>query len=470
MTEYADATAAAEAVRAGDVSPSELVDDAIGRIEAVNPELNAVVNPLFESARTEAAGELPDGPFRGVPFLFKDLSGVRAGDPYHMGNVRLKELDHRATITTSFARRMVQAGFVTVGKTNTPEFGSMPTTEPVAYGPTHNPWHPLHSPGGSSGGSAAAVAAGLVPVASAGDGGGSIRIPAAACGLVGLKPSRGRVSTAPAGEVWAGAAIELVVSRSVRDTAAVLDVAAGPEVGDRYWIPAPAEPYAGLVGTDTGSLRIGVAPGLDGIRIDDEVAAAVTETGQLLEQLGHRVDVDQPAALTQGDPDRQFARVLAAATALDFDHLAEILGRPLTENDVEPTNWWFAEYGRKLSATEYLHARQWWDDLGLRMTQWWAAGHDILVAPTLTRTAPPLGWFDDRATSGERIRSLIPYTWPFNVTGQPAISVPLHHSSDGFPIGIQLVAAPGREDLLIQLAAQLEQARPWADRRPPIHA
>ncbi|MCP3911695.1 MAG: amidase [Actinomycetia bacterium] len=447
-----------------------MVDGAIDRIERVNPELNAVIIPLFEQARAEAAGDLPDGPFRGVPFLFKDLSGVRAGDPYHMGNLGLKELDHHATVTTSFARRIVDAGFVTVGKTNTPELGSLPTTEPVAYGPTHNPWNPEHSPGGSSGGSAASVAAGLVPVASAGDGGGSIRIPAAACGLVGLKPSRGRVSTAPAGEVWAGAAIELVVSRSVRDTAALLDVAAGPELGDRYAMLAPASPYLDLVGADPGSLRVGLTPGLDGVPIDAEVAEAVTSTGQLLEQLGHRVDVDQPAALAEGDPDRNFSRVLAAATALDFDHLAEIIGRPLTENDVESTNWWFAEYGRKLSATEYLHAREWWDNLGLRMAQWWAAGHDILVTPTLTRTATPLGWFDDRVTSGDRIRSLIPYTWPFNVTGQPAISVPLHHSSDGFPIGVQLVAAPGREDLLIQLAAQLEQAQPWGGRRPPIHA
>ena len=470
MDGFVDAIAAAAAVRNREVSPVELVDDAIERIERVNPELNAVIAPLFDQARAEAAGALPDGPFRGVPFLFKDLVSVRAGDPYHQGNMRLKELGHRATETTAYARRIVEAGFVTVGRTNTPEFGSLPTTEPVAYGPTRNPWNPEHSPGGSSGGAAAAVAAGLVPVATAGDGGGSIRIPAAACGLVGLKPSRGRVSNAPGGELWAGAAIELVVSRSVRDTAALLDVAVGPELGDRYWMPEPPESYLGQVGTEPGALRIGLTSGLEGTPTAPELADAVTATGELLEQLGHHVDVDQPEALVEGDPNGNFVQVIAAATAHDVDRLAHVVGRPLTMDGVESTNWWFVEYGRKLSATDYLEALDWWYAFGRRMTGWWADGHDILVTPTLTRTAPVLGWFNDRATSGDRIRSFTPYTWPFNVTGQPAISVPLHHSSDGLPIGIQLVAAPGREDLLVRLAAQLEMARPWIDRVPPIHA
>src|SRR3989442_4431365 len=276
-----DATAQAELVRRGDLSPSALVDAAIARIEAVNPKLNAVIIPLFEKARAQAAApDLPRGPFRGVPFLLKDLLAYSAGDPHHMGTRRLKQAGFVAPHDSNTAARLRAAGFVFLGKTNTPEIGTLPTTEPDAYGPTRNPWDPSRSTGGSSGGSAASVAAGLVPAAHANDRGGSIRIPASECGLVGLKPSRGRTSLGPdAGESWAGAVAEHVVTRSVRDTAALLDAVTGPMPGDPYFAPPPARPFAAEVGRDPGRLRIGVlarVPG-DAFGLHPDCAAAARD-------------------------------------------------------------------------------------------------------------------------------------------------------------------------------------------------
>src|SRR5438128_4591274 len=296
-----EATAQAELVRQRHVSPRELVDAAIARIERVNPQLNAVIIQRFEKARAEAAApDLPDGPFRGVPFLLKDLICHSAGDPYHAGMRLLRELEWVERYDTYLAARFRAAGFVFLGRTNVPELGPAPTTEPVAYGPTRNPWDTARSSGGSSGGAAAAVAAGLVPAAHANDGGGSIRIPASECGLVGLKPTRGRTSLGPdAGESWAGAVAEHVVTRSVRDTAALLDAVAGPMPGDPYFAPPPARPFAAEVGRDPGRLRIGVlarVPG-DAFGLHPDCAAAARDTARLLESLGHVVEESHPAAL-----------------------------------------------------------------------------------------------------------------------------------------------------------------------------
>ena len=286
-----DATAQAELVRSGQASPLELVDHAIGRIEALNPRLNAVIHERFELARAQArTGDLPDGPFRGVPILFKDLMCAVEGDPYHEGMQALKDAGYRATHTDHLARRYLDAGFAYLGRTNTPELGLVPTTESLAYGPAHNPWATGHTTGGSSGGSAAAVAAGLVPVAHANDGGGSIRIPAAACGLVGLKPSRGRTSLGPKkGEFSAFLIVELCVSRSVRDTAGVLDAVSGRRAGDPVSAPAPARPFTQEVGADPGRLRIGYATHhpMFGTPLHPDVVAATEETARLLESLGH---------------------------------------------------------------------------------------------------------------------------------------------------------------------------------------
>src|SRR3954449_4272710 len=287
-----DATAQAELVRKGEVSPPELVGAAIERIEAANGEVNAVIHKLYDEGREAASGDLPDGPFRGVPFLLKDLGAAFAGQPLHMGMQYLKDADFRAPVDTHLAERFRRAGFVTIGKTNTPELGILPTTEPKAYGPSRNPWDTTRSTGGSSGGSAAAVASGMVPVAHANDGGGSIRIPASECGLVGLKPSRQRISEGPIiGDNMSGLTVELVVSRSVRDTAAILDAVHGPAPGDPYVAPPPERRYVDELGADPGKLRIGLItdPVADETP-QQEVVDAARDAGELLESLGHEVE------------------------------------------------------------------------------------------------------------------------------------------------------------------------------------
>lgn len=466
-----DATELAALVRTGKASPGELVDDAIARVEAINPTINAVIHPRFDAARAEAA-EAADGPFRGVPFLVKDLGCTIAGEPHHQGCRALKDADYRAPVDSFLYRRFRDLGLVALGRTNTPEFGSTITTEPVAYGPSRNPWNLDHSTGGSSGGSAAAVAAGLVPLAHANDGGGSIRIPASECGLVGLKPTRGRVSQGPdVGEGWAGATIDGVVTRSVRDTATALDGISGPEPGDPYHAPPPERPFATEVGADPGKLRIGLATTAPDATIHPECVAAVESAGALLEGLGHHVEITQPAPL--GDPEfsTNFVTILAASTVADFAKWSEAIGRPLTSDDVEPDNWLFREMGAATSAEAYLAAVHWTHAWQRRLAGWWADdGFDILVTPTLATPPPEIGWLSDPELGGLRLTEIMLFTAQFNVSGQPAVSLPLHQSADGLPVGVQFVGAYAREDVLIRLAAQLEAAAPWADRVPPTWA
>lgn len=464
-----DATELAELVRKGQASPAELVDDAIERIEATNPAINAVIHPRFEAARAEAAAELPDGPFRGVPFLVKDLGCAIAGEPHHQGSAGLKQAGYVAPHDSYLYRRFKALGLVALGRTNTPEFGSTITTEPVAYGPACNPWNLSHSTGGSSGGSAAAVAAGLVPVAHANDGGGSIRIPASECGLVGLKPTRGRVSQGPdVGEGWAGATIDGVVTRSVRDTATALDGISGPEPGDPYYAAPPARPFASEVGVDPGRLRIGLAPTVPDSTTHSECVAAVEAAGRLLEGLGHDVEVAQPEAIRDPEFTNHFLTILMASTASDFGRWAEAIGRPLTSDDVEPGNWQFFEGGSALSAKAYLDSVYWTHAWQRRMAAWWADdGFDILVTPTLGSPPPELGWLSDPELGTARLFEILLFTAQFNATGQPAVSLPLHQSSDGLPVGVQFVGPYGAEDVLIRLASQIESAAPWAQRIPP---
>jgi len=475
---WPDATAHAELVRREQVSPKELVDDAIERIERVNPQINAVIQPRYDKARQEASAALPDGPFRGVPMVVKDLGLTMKGDPYHLGTRVLKNAGYVAPYDSYLARRFRNAGFVVVGRTNTPEFGSTITTEPLAYGPARNPWNLDHSTGGSSGGSAAAVAAGLVTIGHANDGGGSIRIPASECGLVGLKPSRGRVSQGPdVGEGWAGATIDHVVTRSVRDSAGVLDAIHGYEVGDLYVAPDPARPYAAEVGADPGSLRIGVLDHpLMGVPAHPECAAAVNDAGRLLESLGHRVEAAWPEAVGDETFSSHFVNVLSVASTTGLALIEELVGRPLTGDDIEPGNLFFAELGRSLPAHVYLTSEQWMHTYTRRVEAWWhpgadgTPGFDLLVTPVLAGPPPPIGYLSDPEQGLNRVIELLQYTAQFNVTGQPAISLPLHWTADGLPVGVQLVAAYGREDVLIRIASQLEQAQPWADRVPPVHA
>jgi amidase len=474
---FLDATAQAELVRSGQASPLELVDAAIERVERLNGTLNAVVTPLYERARKAATGDLPDGPFRGVPFLLKDLAALSAGEPYHAGCGPARQagfaVDHDNELTCRFRA----AGLIWLGKTNLSELGLLPTAESEAYGPCRNPWDTGRSTGGSSGGSAAAVAAGLVPLASASDGGGSIRIPASACGLVGLKPSRGRAPLWPdLAEAWGGMVTSLAVTRSVRDTAAVLDAVAGPCPGDLHTPPPPARPYVREVGAPPGRLRVGVlttAP--DGATpTDPEVVAAVEAAGRLLAACGHAVEDSYPAALLAPELVAAFLPCLGAWTAADLDYWGGWLGRPLTPEDLETCTWALAELGRAVSATQYLTGLWTLHRYSAAVQTWWAEGWDLLLTPTIPEPPPTLGQFtsppDNPLQAVFRAAAVVAYTIPFNLTGQPAISLPLGQTAGGLPIGVQLVAAYGREDLLLRVAAQLEEAAPWADRRPPVHA
>ncbi len=472
-----DATAQAELVRSGAVSPRELVDAAIERVEKLNPQLNAVIRPRYEKARAEAdSASLPDGPLKGVPFLLKDLFCVHAGDEIHSGCKGLKEAQYTAPHSTYLAEKFRAAGLITIGQTNTPEFGFATTTEPEAYGPTRNPWNTNHSTGGSSGGSAAAVASRIVPVAHANDGGGSIRIPASACGLVGLKPSRGRLSLGPDyGEAWAGCIAEGVVSLSVRDAATVLDATAGSMPGDPYTAPACEGSFAEAAQREPGSLRIGLMTKRPGNQdaLHSESIAAAENTAKLLESLGHRVEVAYPEALDEqwGAP---FGTIVLAHSARTAEDVADALGREVGPGDFERYTWDLMNRGRSIGVTEYIAALEWLERWERRLAVWWADGFDLLLTSTLSSPAPPLGQLCSAAADPDevyrRVIDLIPYTPVANVTGQPGISLPLHWSEDGLPVGVHLMPAYGREDVLLSVAAQLEQAQPWIDKLPPVCA
>lgn len=468
QTRWLDAVGHAELVRGGEASPIELVDAAIERIEALDGPLNAVNLRWFDEARAAAASAaLPDGPFRGVPFLLKDLWAAFAGQPLTNGNPALARLKPVSDADTTLVARYRAAGLVTLGRTASPEFGSVPTTEPIAYGPTRNPWDTSRSPGGSSGGSAAAVASGMVPIAHASDGGGSIRIPAAACGLVGLKPSQGRMSTGPL-RSEAGLGVEHCVSRTVRDTASLLDATHGPGVGDSVIAPPPAGRYIDEVGRDPGRLRIGL---LDrnprGLPIDPECAAGARAAAGLLESLGHTVDVSHPAALDDAAFGRQFGAMWATNMAVAVDGVARQLGRDVTAEDFEGVNWAMAQAARAMTAVDYASSIAAVAVFRRAVQSWWLDdGWDILLTPTLGELPTRIGEFDANPEQplapSHRSASFVPFTPAFNASGQPAISLPLHWTADGLPVGIQFVAAYGREDLLLRLAAQLESAAPWA--------
>jgi amidase len=468
-----DATAQAELVARGELTPLELVERAIARIERLDPQLNAVVAPLFDAARAAAAGSLPAGPLRGVPFLMKDLGATQAGQPHWQGNRVLREHGHRARHDTYLGARLRAAGLVTVGKASTPEFGLQSITQPLAFGPTRNPWNPELTPGGSSGGSCAAVAAGLVPLAHANDGAGSIRIPAAWCGLVGLKPSRGRVAVDPSaiGRSFVGFA----VTRSVRDTALLLDSVAGHEPGDLFHVPPPRRPYPSELERKPRPLRVGLLAHAPGAEVHRDCRAAVEQTGKLLESLGHRVEPESPPALF--DPERGIRTLLHGTIEyrMQLRWLASELGRPVTPDDVEPFLWTLADpEGPPVRAEDYLEAAAWEQAWATRVAAWWAQGWDLLLTPTVCEPPPRIDALAQLAGDPwallARIAPHMAFTEPFSVTGQPAISLPLGWSETGLPLGVQLVAEIGREDLLLRVAAQLERALPWSERRPPLHA
>lgn len=467
-----DATALAAAVRDGDTTPVELTEAAIGRIESLDGEINAVILRRFDEARAEAAAAVAgSGPFAGVPILVKDLGAAIEGEPTYLGTRALKNIDYRSSATSYLVRRLRRAGFVILGRTNTPELGSTITTEPESFGPSRNPWDQSRSTGGSSGGSAAAVAAGYVPVAHASDGGGSIRVPAANCGLVGLKPSRGRISAGPlVGSSWLGASTAGAVTRTVRDAAAMLDVLAGYEPGDPVTAPPPARPFASSVGTDPGRLRVGVLdhPLFSGAVPDDDTRAGVRATADALSGLGHEVSEAWPEAMGEDEFRARFLNVICVYTAEDLHWIEEAVGRPLTADDIESGNRTLAQMGTDITSTAFVETEKWLHAWARRVVGWWFGDQpfDLLLCPVLNGPPPPIGALMDKDSGTDTLMQLFQFTSQFNVTGQPAVSLPLHTTNDGLPIGIQLVGAPYRDDVLIQVAGQLEQAKPWADRHP----
>ena len=474
---WRDATEQAELVALREVSALELVDAAIARVEELDPTLNAVPLRMFDEARERAAGPLT-GPFAGVPFIRKNLGASLRGEPFTAGLKVLAEMEFRHPGPDAYlAARFRDAGLVTLGKGNVPEMAIRAVTEPESHGPTHNPWRLGHSCGGSSGGSAVAVASGMVPAAHATDGGGSIRIPASANGLVGLKPSRGRESDGPgAGDVWRGLAYELAVTRSVRDTAALLDVAAGTMPGDPWGAPSPQRAYREEVGADPGRLRIGLldrSP-IPWPRLHPDCVAAVRDAARLLEELGHDVELDHPAVVDEVDYRPEFLTVVAAHVRDELDGIGALVGRPLTDDDMEPWTWALGEHGRSIALTDYIATGRVFNSYARATGAWHAGGHDLLLSATLLTPPPPFGSMDfdpaDPLGVFDTLREFLPFTPIANMTGQPAISLPLHWNDQGLPVGVHLMAAYGREDVLLRVAAQLEQARPWAHRTPPVSA
>jgi amidase len=464
-----DAIGQADLVRRGEVSSLELVDAAIDRIERIDPQLNAVVTPLFEAAREAASRPLPEGPLSGVPFLLKDLGCGQAGVRQTNGSRAMR--DHVASVDSPLVRRYIDAGLVIVGRTSTPEFGNHSTTEPVLFGPSRNPWALDRTTGGSSGASAAAIAAGLTSIASGGDGAGSLRIPASCCGVVGFKPSRGRVSGAPGGDAIGNLAIRHAMSRSVRDNAALLDAAAGPEPGDPFFAAPPERPFLDEVGRDPGRLRIAWTgtPAID-TAIDPECVAAVRGAAALLVDLGH--DVVEAAPRLDGDVIiGSLLAVWAAGNLEDALDCERLLGRPLEPDELEVTTWELVEHGRSLSAQDLFEAVAAFGTT-TRAIGAFFEDHDVWLTPTLARPPERLGVLNQSSGSAlgwQRMDSgFNPFNPWANISGCPSISLPLHWSADDLPIGVLATARYGDEATLFRLAAQLEQARPWAARWPAI--
>jgi amidase len=462
------ATELAEMVRRGDVTARELVDASLDQIERLNPQINAFIHVDADAARQTADGIAAgdERPFAGVPLAIKDIGPPWEGRPLTFAADLFG--DFIPDFDGSVVRRFKEAGFVPVGKTNAPEFGILPVTEPRRYGPSRNPWDTDRTPGGSSGGSGAATASGMVPIAHGNDGGGSIRIPAACCGLVGLKPSRGRISQAPVlGESYL--ATDGVLSRTVEDTARALDVLAGYEAGDAHWAPPPDEPFARAVESDPAPMRIGytIVPPLEA-PVDPAYVEAVDETVGLLESLGHRVErFDLP--WQDRDLFQTFTTVWAVGIGMTAVFAAQVSGREPTEDSMEPLSWELYQQGRDTSAYEHAQAMVEMQRYAREMVAH-LAPYDALLTPALAQRPVRIGDIDPETgmEAFTRAGRFTPFTAVVNVSGQPAISLPLYQGDDGLPTAVHLIGRPAGESGLLALSAQLERARPWTDRRPPV--
>ncbi len=488
-----DALGLAELVHKGEVTPLELVDDAIARIEKVNGRLNSVVIPMYELAREAAKRDIPDGPFRGVPFLLKDLLAAYEGVKLTGGSRYFQSYvpDHDSELVKRYKR----AGLITIGKTNTPELGLVPFTEPELHGPTHTPWKIGHNSGGSSGGAGAAVAAGIVPAAHGGDGGGSIRIPSACCGIFGIKPTRARVPAGPdSSDNWFGFAIQHVLTRSVRDSAAMLDAVTGPEVGNWYAPPPVTESFLSATQRPPGKLKVAFTTDpLLPSNVHRDCVRAVDEMAKVLADLGHEVEEARPAVDAHFFA-QNFLTVIAGAVAADMVLGKAKVGREATRHDVETTTWLVAMMGRETSAGAFAIALESLKTMA-RETAPFFEEYDVLLTPTCGQPPPRVGslkphGFEKHLQSAvvagnlrpvlrlpglveklaEDVYDFIPFTPYANVTGQPSMNVPLYWNEEGLPIGTMLTGRFAEDAMLFSLAAQLEEAHPWADKRPPVNA
>jgi amidase len=471
---FRSATELAASVRSGEVSARELVDSAYEAIERLNGELNAFVTLAQDRAivEAEAISKGDERPLAGVPIAIKDLGPLTEGIRTTFGTELLGDWvpDHDSALV----RRLREAGAIIVGKTNTPEFGLLPTTEPQRFGPAHNPWDRSRTTGGSSGGSACAVAAGMVPLGHANDGGGSIRIPASCCGLVGLKPTRGRVSMGPDfAELVGGIGIDGVVSHTVADTALALDVIAGYETGDPYWAPDPSAPFIDAVDRSPGKLRVAwtaVAP--NRAAVDPQCEAAARSTAEALESLGHEVSEAAPEWFDENYVP-YFLAIWSAGCAGQLTEIGHLIGG-LDMSKVEPLSRELYEEGKRLSAADLIVTLDYLHGLARRIVAFWD-DYDVLVTPTLAQLPQELVWLEPEPGEPamrmlEKSGDFTPFTPAFNLTGQPAVSLPLEMSEEVLPIGVQFVGRPASEELLLSLSAQLEEAIPWRDRRPELAA
>ena len=464
-----DATALAGLIATRKVSAKEVLETAIARAEHVNPSINAIVHTQYDQARAAVAAGPASGPLSGVPYLIKDLGFFQMGEPATFGSSLFR--DFVADHDSAYVRRCKEAGLIIIGRSSSPEFGLNPNTEPRLYGPCRNPWQLGRSAGGSSGGAAATVVAGILPVAHATDGGGSIRIPAAQCGVFGLKPSRGRVSLAPdTGEGWGGLSIGHVVSRSVRDSALMLDCTAGAEPGDPYMAPPPECSFVACLGRPPKKLKIAVSlTDHRGGKLHSECTKAVTAAAKLCAQLGHTVD-EVPIAPHLVALRPMNSRISAANTARALGLRWKALGREPNSNDVEAVTWAVYRRGLKVGAIDYVEAIAAAHTIGRKFAAF-LANWDVLLTTTLPAPPPPLGYFDqngDAETFVARVTEYLSITPLHNATGTPAMSVPLHWTADGLPVGVHFAARYGEEATLLRLAAELETAQPWFERLPPL--
>ncbi len=466
-----DALGLADLVRRREVTPAELTDVAISLIEALDPKLNAVVIRAFEQARAQVAQPVGDGPFAGVPYLLKNIGSECAGLPMTAGMEYRK--DYVSTSDSEMVRRIKASGLVILGRTNVPENGWCIATEPRHHGPTLNPWNAAVTPGGSSGGAAAAVAARMVPMAEGTDGGGSIRVPASCCGLVGLKPSRGRITHGPdVVDIWFGSVYFFALTRTVRDTAAFLDATAGVLPGDLYTPPTPDRGWLAGLADGPKRRRIGFTLTTPwGPAFAPEVTRAVEETAALLAELGHDVEEHAFSTGLEG-PWSSYNRMNAVQAVLDFEELGRTLGRPVREGDLNAFNWALLHRGRSLSATEHAASLAAMRKVNQQI-QMELAPFDVFLTPTLTQPPRPVGYWDMNDPDVDRYNAKwtdAAFMFAFNVSGLPAVSVPAVWTPADVPIGVQLVGRYGDEAAILSVAAQMEQARPWIGRRPAICA